>query len=435
MALAVLPACGEPATSASSPSAGDAGVLSFDSGSQQSGATDKTSQDAKTSPDAASNVVEAATVADVQPERAEPSDAAQGASEASDAPAVGDDTLPDAAQPDDASLAPPDVQDTAPPAPDINQPEPDLPPQQPDVLQQPDTTPPPVAVVKFAAVGDTGKGNDTQYKVGAAIAAKCKQEGGCDFVMLLGDNFYQTGVSSENDGQFKTKFEDPYKDVDAPFFVVLGNHDYGGEGAGYELWKGDSYKKYSKKNAKFVHPDNVYDKVVKHVHLFAMDSNLMMYGLGKPQIDKLKPLITASTATWKINFAHHPYLSNGKHGNAGTYEDLPAIPIVSGDGVKKGFEEIVCGKVDVLISGHDHSRQWIQKSSKCSGTELIIAGAGASTTEIKTKQNIFNELNPAHYADATVAGFFFARIEGKKFHGEFLDETGKVSFARDFAKP
>jgi len=48
-------------------------------------------------------------------------------------------------------------------------------------------------VVRFVALGDTGKGNPSQYQVGAAIGAHCAKLG-CDFVVLLGDNFYQNGA-------------------------------------------------------------------------------------------------------------------------------------------------------------------------------------------------------------------------------------------------
>ena len=304
----------------------------------------------------------------------------------------------------------------------------------PDTGNATDTAPPPaVPTVRFAALGDAGKGNDTQYKVGAALGQKCKAAG-CDFVLLLGDNFYSTGTKDENDPQFKSKFEDPYQDVAAPFFVVLGNHDYGGEGAGYELWKGDNYKKYAKKNPKFVHPDNAYDKVVGHAHLFALDSNLMMYGLGGAQVAKFGPLIKNATETWKIAFAHHPYLSNGKHGNAGQYEGLPFIPIVSGDGVKKDYEAILCGKVDLLISGHDHSRQWVKASAKCQGVEFFVAGAGASTTEIKSKSLLFTP-SPVWFEDASVGGFLWIELKGKHLKGEFWDENGKLSYTREYDKP
>jgi hypothetical protein len=79
--------------------------------------------------------------------------------------------------------------------------------------------------LRFVAMGDTGKGNQGQKDVGAAIAAHCAARG-CDFVQLLGDNIYDSGVTSVDDPQWQTKFEEPYKLVTQPFYVVLGNHDF-----------------------------------------------------------------------------------------------------------------------------------------------------------------------------------------------------------------
>ena len=50
-------------------------------------------------------------------------------------------------------------------------------------------------VVRFVALGDTGHGNADQTRVGDAVGALCAAQG-CDFVVLLGDNFYPTGVTS-----------------------------------------------------------------------------------------------------------------------------------------------------------------------------------------------------------------------------------------------
>jgi hypothetical protein len=60
--------------------------------------------------------------------------------------------------------------------------------------------------VRFAAIGDTGKGNTGQKQVADAIARKCAASG-CDFVQLLGDNIYDSGVTSVTDPQWQTKFE------------------------------------------------------------------------------------------------------------------------------------------------------------------------------------------------------------------------------------
>ncbi len=301
-----------------------------------------------------------------------------------------------------------------------------------DAGQDTGVTDPPVPVVRFVAVGDTGKGNEGQYLVGKAIADKCAKDG-CDYVLLLGDNFYDTGVKDVDDPQFQSKFEGPYADIDVPILVSLGNHDYGGEGAGYELWKAEHYLDYSEINPQFYFPDNFYDFVEGHVHFFALDSNLMMYGLGQDQANYFPKRIAESQATWKIAFGHHPYLSNGKHGHAGEYESLPFVPIVNGEGVKKAYDAYLCGKVDVLIAGHDHSRQWLEQNSKCPGTELFVSGAGASTTEIKDESLFFKPV-PAWFQDADKRGFLWVKIEGNSFYGEFIDDQGNVDFAREFTK-
>jgi len=89
-------------------------------------------------------------------------------------------------------------------------------------------------VIRFAAMGDTGKGNTGQKDVASAIARKCAASG-CDFVQLLGDNIYDSGVTSVTDPQWQTKFEQPYADIDLPFYAALGNHDNGGSLLGFEI--------------------------------------------------------------------------------------------------------------------------------------------------------------------------------------------------------
>lgn len=53
-----------------------------------------------------------------------------------------------------------------------------------------------------------------------------------EFILALGDNFYDTGIQSDvNDHRFKKTFEDVYTDATLralPWFVVAGNHDHKG---------------------------------------------------------------------------------------------------------------------------------------------------------------------------------------------------------------
>ena len=47
--------------------------------------------------------------------------------------------------------------------------------------------------IRFVALGDTGTGDENQKKVAASAKRTCQKDG-CDFVLLLGDNFYQRTI-------------------------------------------------------------------------------------------------------------------------------------------------------------------------------------------------------------------------------------------------
>lgn len=278
--------------------------------------------------------------------------------------------------------------------------------------------------VRFAALGDVGKGNQGQKDVALAIAAKCAQSG-CDFVQLLGDNIYDSGVDGTDDPQWQEKFEVPYAPVDLPFWVVLGNHDYGGDGAGNEFGKGKNEIDYSMISPKWHLPAAYYKHSMKHVEFFGLDTNMAMYKLAGQQKTDVAGWISASQAKWKIAFGHHPYLSNGPHGNAGAYEGLPFVPFINGEGVKELLDDAVCGKADVYICGHDHSLQLLQ--GKCGGTtELILSGAGAATSELPGS-------NATHYQTLDLS-FVYVAIVDNTLTVEVVDTAGNTAYTRTITK-
>jgi hypothetical protein len=278
-------------------------------------------------------------------------------------------------------------------------------------------------VVRFVAIGDTGEGNDTQKAVADGIAKVCATKG-CDFVQLLGDNIYDVGVTSTSDPQWQTKFEVPYQGVDLPFWAVLGNHDNGGGGAGTEPAVGDFQVQYSMVSSKWKMTARFYSYVAGPAEFFGLDTNAGMLNQHQAQTTEVAAMLDKSGAAWKVAFGHHPYLSNGPHGNAGNYEGLSFIPGVNGAGVKQLLDGSVCGKADVYICGHDHSKQWLEGT--CSGTVLIVSGAGAKTTELPGT-------NPNHFQDV-VPGFLWAEISGNTFVGEFHDQAGTMQFSRTITK-
>jgi hypothetical protein len=279
-------------------------------------------------------------------------------------------------------------------------------------------------VVRFAALGCTGKANAAQFAVAAALEAKCAADG-CDFVQLLGNNIYDNGVESPTDEQWDEKFEIPYAGIHLPFFAVLGNHDYGGNGAGYEFGKGQHQIDRTPLSGKWRMPAAHYHRTVGPAEFFALDTNLQMYGMDADQRTAVAGWIAASTAPWRIAVGHHDYRSNGPHGNAGEYDGLPFIPIANGAGVKSFLEDVVCGRVDAYLSAHDHSLQWLEPT--CAGTELLVSGTGSSPTGL-------SGTNPTYFQSLEL-GFLYVVISGNTLTAEFVGTTGTTLFSRSITKP
>jgi tartrate-resistant acid phosphatase type 5 len=295
--------------------------------------------------------------------------------------------------------------------------------------------PGPTGTLRFVALGDGGEGNDTQYAVAATVGNLCASRGGCDFALYLGDNIYDSGADEVRSDLFDERFEAPYAGLDFRFWVVLGNHDYGGNGAGYEEYKANVQVDYTSMSSKWTMPARHYQFGVPAdagpadaptVDLYGLDTNWVMYNGDEDQQDWLDGAIAASSASWRIAFGHHPYISNGQHGNAGEYEGIPFIPIVSGANVRDFMEDSICGKVDIYISGHDHNRQWLEPTC---GTEFVVSGTAAKTTDLVGRDT------PTFFETDEDGGFMLVEITGNTLVGEMYDQQGTLEFSRTITKP
>ncbi|MBT8494949.1 MAG: metallophosphoesterase, partial [Deltaproteobacteria bacterium] len=193
----------------------------------------------------------------------------------------------------------------------------------PDPSQPPSEGAPDAAVpdpVRFIIMGDVGTGSDDQYKVAEAIKNKCDADG-CDFVLLLGDNIYQSGVTSVEDDQWRTKFEQPYGNLDLPFYAVLGNHDYGGiigvppvgiesGGLGNEWYKGPIEVEYTQHSDKWNMPATHYTFTWANVGFIMLDTNSILWGdktHGDQKAWYPTALMEVEGADWVFQAVHHPY--------------------------------------------------------------------------------------------------------------------------------
>jgi len=278
------------------------------------------------------------------------------------------------------------------------------------------------APVRFVVVGDSGSGNDAAMEVGAAMRDVCATQG-CDLGLMLGDNIYDVGVNGADDPQWQEKYEAPFGAVGVEFLAVLGNHDYGGIN---NLGRAEAQIAYSATSDTFTMPDHFYERIVQNIGFYGLDTQAIL--LGPDGLDRdfaaeqgawLDERL-ADAPPWRVAFAHHPYYSNGEHGDAGSYDGLSdELAVLSGAYVRDFADQHLCGKVDLYLTGHDHDREWLTET--CGGTQLLVSGAGS-------KLRTVSDAHPTQFSDASVEGFFWIEIDDDILRVQAWSRAGELQY-------
>jgi len=229
----------------------------------------------------------------------------------------------------------------------------------------------------FLAVGDWGR--EGAFNQGD-VAARMGQTAaliGARFVISVGDNFYEDGVASVDDPQWRTSFEDVYRapSLQVPWRVALGNHDYHGDT--------QAQIDYSAKSRRWRLPARWYSRTETapdgaKLELFFLDTSpfLSQYladGGVKvkvagqdtaAQLAWFENALAASRADWKIVVGHHP-IHSGRD---------PASTL---DLASKIDPILQRHRVALYINGHDHNLHHIQVGA----THYVCTGAGSKMDE------------------------------------------------------
>jgi hypothetical protein len=277
----------------------------------------------------------------------------------------------------------------------------------------PEPTAPPVTDLRFFALGDAGTGGPEQFAVGRAIADKCRADR-CDFGLLLGDNFYPDGVVSADDGQWRSKFEEPYADLLAagvPFYAALGNHDYAD---GADLARGAHQVAHARADVRFRMPAAQYSFSQGPGRFVALDTQMLLS--REESRGEQERLIAEASAhsgggprPWLVAFGHHPYLSNGTNGNA-----PPRLA--------RFLEDVVCPHADLYLAGHDHNLQ-VLTSPACGALLVVAGGGGYATYPVAGGQ-------PALFQMQTL-GFAYVTLSTQMLRVEMLDGAGHSLFVHE----
>jgi len=210
-------------------------------------------------------------------------------------------------------------------------------------------------VLRFAAVGDYGMGNQAESDVAQLI-----KSWNPEFVITLGDNNYPNGQAATIDGHIGKDYADfifPYLGDFGPgaeenrFFPALGNHDWVSLSCVGDVCSGP-YLDY------FTLPGNerYYDFVWGPVHFFVIDSDPREpHGRSAESVQAqwLRQGLAASLARWKLVYMHHTIYSSSLHGSEPLlqwpYKEWGAHGVLTGH--DHTYERVMIDGVPYFVNG------------------------------------------------------------------------------------
>ena len=253
------------------------------------------------------------------------------------------------------------------------------------VVAQPSTLPNNPDSLKFAAIGDSGTGDRSQYDLAQQMSA-VHDTFRFDLVIMLGDNIY----GGQTPADYVKKFERPYApllEAGVTFQASIGNHDRPDQ---------VSYRPYNMNGQRY------YTYARKNVRFFALDSTRM----DRRQVEWIDAALKDAREEWKICYFHHPLYSNAaRHGSS---TDLRVLlePIF----VKHG--------VNVVFSGHDHVYERVKPQK---GISYFVSGSAGQLRKGNSRTS-----------DQTAASFdrdqsfMLVEITGSDMFFQAISRTGQI---------
>ena len=215
-----------------------------------------------------------------------------------------------------------------------------------------------------------------------------------DFVVALGDNFYDDGVKSTTDHRWKSTFEDVYSDksLQKKWYVLAGNHDhYGNVQAQVD---------YTKISDRWTFPSLYYSftKTAPNGHTvqFVMIDTVTLAGgiddaemcsknssrcqlnypgpadpvAAEDQMSWIKATMANSTADHLIVCGHYPVYSVAEHGSTAN--------------LVANLKPLLDEHKAHYMNGHEHTMEFIQPKGEFTGYYTTGAAHGCDPSQAHT---------------------------------------------------
>jgi len=228
--------------------------------------------------------------------------------------------------------------------------------------------------LSFLAIGDWGcrrnrnGGVDGQQQT---VATAMFNSGyNPQFVMALGDNFYEHGIKSIKDHRWHNVYERVYNHpvTDKRWYAIVGNHDWRagtvGIQAQVDYTQVDPSKRWCMPFTYYQQSITVDKGVV--AHFIFLDTTKIIDG-DPAQLQWLAKALSESKAQWEIVVGHHPIISGSDHGN------IPEM-------LERVYPVINKYNVDLYVAGHDHVLEYLKDGD----VHYYVCGSGCKLGSMQT---------------------------------------------------
>ena len=234
--------------------------------------------------------------------------------------------------------------------------------------------------IEFAVIGDSGTGGGHQKEVASQMVA-FHQNHPWEFILMLGDNIYENGDPDD----FDEKFKNIYKKLNVPFHATLGNHDRSTEEFARKQVQDPAFG-YEDRKDEYEFPAGPRIGGKQLARFICLNSGAWRDRdeLSRREKDLDGWLSKSSDYHWNFVFFHHPIYSFA-------HSKWPFGWLSFGWGhgsdkqLRKRWEQtFIDGRIDIVLSGHDHFYQKIKKQK--GGIHYFVSG-GAGKIRAGIKKN------------------------------------------------
>jgi hypothetical protein len=260
-------------------------------------------------------------------------------------------------------------------------------------------TAPESGAIRFAAIGDSGTGEDDQRDVSDQLITVP-----FDLMLHLGDLAYDDGKPDEITSHYFRVYESLLKLV--PMFTASGNHEYATNAAAPYL-------------EAFVLPRNGDPKYMERwysfdygdVHFVALDTERPVHA----QAAWLDADLARNKRPWVVVFGHRPPYSSGEHGGDTDFRRL-FVPILEKH------------RVALVLTGHEHNYERFEPKNGV--TYVVSGGGGRETRDVGRSSDtafaeavlhfVFVDVMPDHMLLHAIDGV------GREFDQAFIERPERV---------